>query len=372
MSLTGFDFYIGTSDKTPFISPWRNIEIKKSLIALAVLAVSGAAMAQSSVTLYGRIDAGFGQTTTETTGAAPVASKSQTVVNSSTFRTTYWGIKGTEDLGGGLQANFNLMSAFAIDSGAADVNGLFSRTASAGLSGGFGRVILGRQYTPYYDLFGAVESINNANTSPSEAVYGLGIKQGITRASNSIRYTSPSFSGVTVSALAGLGENDQAVGNLGGSTTNTYSLNVMYTAGPLLVGYGYHEEKLAQNIVGSLQDKNKYNMIGGVYDFGVIKVNGGYQKVSNDTSRDDKEYNLGVTVPVDSNIKVYLGYADSNTTEAGFDLNGNGYNLVATYELSKRTNLYTSYDRTKLEKGTVGAISTDEKSKFVVGVVHLF
>jgi predicted porin len=346
--------------------------MKKSLIAVAVLAASGAAMAQSSVILYGRLDVGFGQRTTETTGAAPLASKSQTVVNSSTFRTTYWGMKGSEDLGGGLKANFNLMSAFAIDDGAGDKNGTFARTASVGLSGGFGNVILGRQYTPYYDLFGVVESINNGNASPSETVYGLGIKQGITRASNSVGYTSPSFSGVTVSALAGLGEDAQTTGNLGGSATNTYSLNVIYKAGPLLVGFGHHEETLEQNTVGVQQDKNKYNMIGGTYDFGVAKVNAGYQKVSNDTGRDDKEYNLGVTVPVSSAIKVYLGYADSNTTASGFELNGNGYNLLATYDLSKRTYLYTSYDRTSLEKGTVGAVSTDVSSRLIAGVVHLF
>lgn len=354
------------------VKTYRNIEMKKSLLTLAVLAASSTAMAQSSVTLYGRLDAGFGRTTTETTGAAPVASKSQTVVNSSTFRTTYWGLKGTEDLGGGLRANFNLMSAFALDSGEGDTTGLFARTASVGLSGGFGNVMLGRQYTPYYDLFGAVESINNGNASPSEKVYGLGIKQGITRASNSIRYTSPEFSGVSASALAGLGENDQASGNLGGSATNTYSLNVIYKAGPILVGYGYHEEKLAQNTVGAPQDKNKYNMIGGTYDFGMAKVNAGYQKVSNDTGRDDKEYNLGVTVPVGSAVKVYLGYADSNTSAAGFDLNGSGYNLLATYDLSKRTYLYTSYDRTSIEKGVVGAISTDVASRLIAGVVHLF
>lgn len=346
--------------------------MKKSLLTMAILVGYGSAMAQSSVTLFGRLDAGFGRTTTETTGAAPVASQSQTVVNSSTFRTTYWGLKGAEDLGGGLKANFTLMSAFGLDSGAVDNNGLFARTASVGLSGSFGAVTMGRQYTPYYDLFGAVESINNGNASPSEKVYGLGIKQGITRASNSVRFTSPEFSGVTVSALAGLGENEHATGNLGGNATNTYSLNVIYKAGPILLGYGFHEEKLAQNTVGAQQDKNMYNMVGGTYDFGVAKLNVGYQKVSNDTGRDDKEYNIGVTVPVSSGVKVYFGYANSNTSAAGFDLNGNGYNLLATYDLSKRTYMYTSYDRTSIEKGGIGAISTDVNSKLIAGVVHLF
>jgi len=346
--------------------------MKKSLIALAVLAASGAAMAQSSVTLFGRLDAGLGQITTETTGAAPVASKSQTVVNSSTFNTTYWGMKGTEDLGGGLKANFNLQAGFAIDTGVGNT-GLFERHATVGLSGGFGAVNLGRQYTPYYDLFGATDNTDDANVSTSLTVYGLGIGQGITRASNSIRYTSPSFSGVTVSGLVGFGENDQlAPANAGGDATNTVSLNVMYKGGPLLVGYAYHEEKLAQPVVGAAQNKNKYNMIGGKYDFGVASVTAGYQKVSNDTGTDDKEYNLGVKVPVSKSLVLYAGYADSNTSTAGFDLNGKGYTFAGNYHLSKRTKLYASYNRTELEKGTVGAVSTKEDSKFAVGVVHLF
>lgn len=69
---------------------------------------------------------------------------------------------------------------------------------------------------------------------------------------------------------------------------------------------------------------------------------------------------------------IEVGYADSITTASGFELNGNGYNLLATYDLSKRTYLYTSYDRTSLEKGAVGTIGTDVASRLIAGVVHLF
>ena len=92
--------------------------MKKSLIALAVLAASGAAMAQSSVTLYGRLDASVASVKTETTGAVPVASITQTGVNESNLNSTFWGLKGTEDLGNGLKANFKLESRFSIDTGA--------------------------------------------------------------------------------------------------------------------------------------------------------------------------------------------------------------------------------------------------------------
>lgn len=343
--------------------------MKKSLIALAVLAASGAAMAQSSVTLFGRLDAGFAVTDNETTGAVPVASQSQTAVNSSTFNTTYWGMKGTEDLGGGLKANFNLQSGFAIDTGVGNT-GLFERHATVGLSGGFGAVNLGRQYTPYYDLFGATDNIDDANVSTSLTVYGKGIGQGITRASNSIRYNSPSFSGVTVSALVGFGEDEKIAPNVG-DATNTFSLSVVYKGGPLLVGYAHHQVKLTTTST-TFQDENTYDMVGATYDFGMAKVTGGYQQVSNDSGTDDTEYNLGVKVPVSSAATLYVGYADSSSDKAGFELNSSGYTFAGTYFLSKRTKLYASYNKTELEKGTVGAISTDEASKFAVGVVHLF
>src|ERR1035437_9476446 len=102
--------------------------MKKSLITLAVLATSGAAMAQSSVTLYGRLDASAGQTSTETTGAKPVAASTQTVVNSNAINYSFWGMKGVEDLGGGLQAKFVLESQFLVDTGVGDA-GIFQREA---------------------------------------------------------------------------------------------------------------------------------------------------------------------------------------------------------------------------------------------------
>ncbi|MCJ7800409.1 MAG: porin, partial [Polaromonas sp.] len=104
--------------------------MKKSLIALAVLAASGAAMAQSSVTLYGRLDASLAQSKTEVTGQADVK---QTGINSNNLNTTFWGLKGSEDLGGGLRANFGLESGFNMDNGAA-TGTLFERKAIVGVS----------------------------------------------------------------------------------------------------------------------------------------------------------------------------------------------------------------------------------------------
>jgi len=361
----------------------EKFEMKKSLIALAVLAASGAAMAQSSVTLFGRLDAAVGYIDTEVSSNNPLnvkPSQSQTVVNSSTFNTTYWGIKGTEDLGGGLKANFNLQSNFNIDTGAIGKGqSLFERNATVGLSGGFGTVNLGRQYTPYYAIYASTAMIGNANLD-AETVYGAGLVQGVTRASNSIRYDSPSFSGFTVSGLVGLGENDTlSPDNAGGDSTDTYSLNVMYKAGPLLVGYGYQQRKLAQATVGAPQDELSYNMVGASYDFGMAKITGGYQKVENDlagaANQEDDEFNVGVSVPVGPATTLWAGYADSQSDFGnGKSLDSNGYTLAATYQLSKRTKLYGAYAYTEIESSDDqgGTIDNTQTDKFAVGVVHLF
>lgn len=357
--------------------------MKKSLIALAVLAASSAAMAQSSVTLFGRLDAGIGQTKTETTGANAKASQSQTVVSSSTFKTTYWGLKGTEDLGNGLKANFNLQSQFSMDTGAAAAT-LFERFATVGLSGGFGSVNLGRQYTTQYDLFGATDNIGNANVSQGSAVWGAGVKALSTRASNSIKFDSANYGGVSGSLIYALGENKEVAPNVGNST-DLIGVSIKYAAGPLMVGYGHQEEKQTTTSL-TTQVTRKFDLLGGTYDLGVAKLNAAYQQ-SKDGTLKDKEYSVGVTVPFGA-AAVYAGYSASKSTGGAAELNSDGYTVAGTYNLSKRTSLYAAYYTSDIEQNTKavtanpsaippvvgvnGGVDTTESSGFGVGVVHLF
>lgn len=345
--------------------------MKKSLIALAVLAASGAAMAQSSVTLYGRLDVGIGQATTETTGAVPVASVSRTLVTSSALNTTYWGMKGSEDLGGGLKANFDLQSQFAVDTGAAAAT-LFERLATVGLSGGFGSVNLGRQYTAYDTLRGATNNVWDTNVATTGTVWATGLVDYTNRASNSIRYDSPNFSGFSGAVVIGLGENEKLAPNLGSATNNT-SFHIKYAAGPLLVGYAHQEQVLTQAALATAQDTNKYDLFGASYNFGVAQLTASYNKAKNNTARSDSEYQFGVNVPVGASAAVALGYSKSNSSGTALaDLNGTGLTLAGYYSLSKRTTLYAGYLTTEVETGTIGAISTAKSSTVAAGVRHTF
>lgn len=320
------------------------------------------------MTLYGRLDVGVGRATTETTGAAPVASRSQTLVTSNALNTTYWGMKGTEDLGGGLKANFDLQQQFAVDTGTAAAT-LFERLSTVGFSGGFGSVNLGRQYTAYDTLRGATNNVLDTNVATTGTVWGTGLKDYSNRVANSIRYDSPAFGGISGAVVLGLGENKEVAPNVG-SATNNISLHVKYAAGPLLVGYAHQEEKLTQAVITTAQVTNKYDLIGGSYDFGVAKLTGSYNKAK-DGARDDKEYQLGVNVPVGASAAVLLGYSKAASTMTGAkDLNGKGYTIAGYYSLSKRTTLYAAYLATEVESGA--AISTAKATTLAAGVRHTF
>lgn len=339
--------------------------MKKSLIALAVLAVSGAAMAQSSVTLYGIVDAYVGQTSaTAATLNAPKVK--QNVVNSAGFNNSRWGLKGTEDLGNGLKANFVLESGFNSDTGAA-VGDQFGRNAYVGLSGGFGAVAMGRQYTAYDALRGATNNQYDSNFATTTTVWNNGVRDYTNRASNSISYTSPNFGGISGAVVLGLGENKAT----GLDATENYSAHIKYANGPLVVGYAYQVENSRTAAVPAANTVDrKYNLFAASYDFGVAKLTGGYNQAKQSGDK-DKEYQVGVIVPFGA-AAVSVGYSRSNSDIAGLNGDkGTGVSLLGTYDLSKRTRLYAGLASTKVE---AVFIATDiyKTTTAGVGVRHIF
>lgn len=335
--------------------------MKKSLIALAVLAASGAAMAQSSVTLYGIADAWVGQTSTTTAGVKV----KQTKIDSGGFNGSRWGLKGSEDLGGGLKAIFTLESGFNIDTGAGSSDGLFNRQAFVGLQGGFGAVTLGRQYTAYDELRGATNQAYDTAFATTGGVWGNGIADYSDRANNSIAYTSPSFGGVSGAVVLGLGENK--TGSL--KATKNYSAHIKYANGPLLVGYAHQVENSRVAAVAPLAASNaadtKYNLLAGSYDFGVASLTGGYNEAKQGNAK-DKEYQVGVSVPFGA-ASVAVGYAHSKSEATGrAATNAEGYSLTGLYDLSKRTRLYAGLSNVKQKE------SSDKSSLVAVGVRHSF
>ena len=331
--------------------------MKKSLIALAVLAASGAAMAQSSVTLYGLADVWFGSVK-ETTGGVSVR---DTVLESGGVNSSRWGLKGSEDLGGGLKANFLLEQGFKLDDGSADVGQAFSRQAYVGLSGGFGEVKLGKPWTAYDDVSGASNAVFDSKLAPMNHVFvstGYQANPG-----NTIYYATPSFSGFAGALSYSLGE-DKTTTNKASSIT---SLNVTYGAGPVAVQFGYQDEDAQGTSVDT-----KFTRLGGSYDFGVATAKLTYGKVTdvnNVSGFDVTEYQVGVDVPLSAALTVSASYASSEDDVVGFDQKRSGYGIAASYTLSKRTFLYGGYTS---NKATNNGAADDKLNILAVGVQHKF
>ncbi|WP_442762558.1 porin [Malikia spinosa] len=340
--------------------------MKKSLIALAVLAASGAAMAQSSVQLYGIVDAFVG--TTQDTIKTP-GSKSQTVVESGGLKSSRWGMKGSEDLGGGLKAGFKLEQRFKSDTGALDgVN--FKGESSINLSGNFGTVALGRMGTPYDDLRGKTNAIADTNLSPVGDTIKNAKADYTDKTDNTVAYVSPTFNGF--SGAVAVSFNEDKTDKL--DATSHTSLKLQYANGPLLVGYGYQKEE-AKAKGGA--DDSTFNLLAGSYDFGVAKLVGGFQTaeytVANAQVGDQDSYYFGVQAPVAKNINVYFGYVNSkyDAVKAGDDVKATGYTLAANYVLSKRTDAYIGYKNIKKENDNTGA-DQGKYTQLAVGVRHAF
>jgi len=358
--------------------------MKKSLIALAVLAASGAAMAQSSVQLYGIVDA-FVASAKDTTGkagsTAKVDAETQTKVDSGGLKSNRWGMRGTEDLGGGLKAGFKLEQRFKSDTGEQD-GVAFKGESSINLSGSFGSVALGRMGTPYDDLRGKTNAINDFNISP----VGDSIKETkadytdkTDKTDNTIAYVSPTFNGF--SAAVAVSFNEDKTNTL--DATSHTSLKLQYANGPLLVGYGYQKEESQLfttvapiEATGQTEDKT-YNLLAASYDFGVAKLVGGYQalelKSKGAKTADNDSLYFGVQAPVASNINVFFGFANSkyDAVGTGTDYKATGYTLAANYVLSKRTDAYVGYKNIKKENDTNGA-DLGKITTLAVGVRHAF
>jgi predicted porin len=336
--------------------------MKKSLIALAVLAASGASFAQSNVTLYGIADIYFGSVKTED-GLGH--SLTQTKLDSGGVSHSRWGLKGSEDLGGGLKANFNLEQGFALDSGAADAaTQAFSRYSWVGFSGGFGEVKLGKTGTAYDDVSGASDAVFDSALSPMNHVFGSTNYNW--NPANTIMYVTPAMGGFGAEVSYSLGEDKTAA--IGASSITAF--NVTYAAGPVAVQFGYQVEDVANTPLKPAD--TKFTRLGGTYDFGVAKLYANYGKVTNVANvngADTTDYQIGVDYPVSAALTVSGSYAKSINNVTAGDQSSKGYGVAANYVLSKRTSVYGGYNT----NNTTQAGASDSKlSILAVGIRHAF
>ena len=357
--------------------------MKKNLIALAVLAASGVASAQSTVTLYGLADVYLGSSRVKNSAPGiPTTSSRQTVIDSGGFNTSRFGLRGSEDLGSGLKANFVLEAGFNMSTGvsnnyvspynfvaptATNPNGLvqsnaiFGRQSWVGLSSGFGEVRLGKMWTPYDEVKGTGAAAFDANIfAPATGVWSSNNYQD--RPGNSIYYATPNFGGFSAAAMYSLGENKTATASAG----KIASFNVQYAGGPFAAALAYQTEKQG-GATAQFPNTIKFTQLNSSYDFGVAKLLAAYGNVKDGGDR-AREYQIGVDVPLGA-VTVSGGVARSKVSfGGGGEIRSTGVGLAAKYDLSKRTFLYTGLQMAKNE--LAGAeVKTDT---FAVGVQHKF
>jgi predicted porin len=354
------------------------------LAALAAVAATGAAFAQSTVTLFGVVDLAY---TSAKTGAA----KSNSLTDSGAASSRI-GFRGVEDLGGGMKAEFWLEAGTNPDNGTGDATnnnnqavaafntatganapvragtqGLtFNRRSTVSLMGGFGEVRLGRDYTPQfwnhtvYDPFGT----NGVGSNVTGAAYGAAANLAGVRASNSIGYFSPDFSGFKVQVQTYMGETTSPAAKAGDGS----ALRATYAAGPLTLAAANSNTKTGAGTTW------KATNFGASYDLGVAKVMAMSSTDKISGAVDMEGYLVGVTAPLGAGVVKFAMSNIKQGTAVDSDKTAIGY----VYSLSKRTDLYATYARVTNKGGASAALNGattgagQSSSGYDLGIKHSF
>lgn len=366
--------------------------MNKSLAVIVVLGAAAGAVqvqAQTNVSIYGSFDAGV-RTQNHVNGSG----NSRTTMGSTgTYNSNRLGFKGSESLGGGLNAHFTLESAFNSGTGAVDSSRFFGRSAFVGLGGPWGSLDLGRQYTVAYRTVRTYDPFNYKFTRiipTSQASVTAG-----SRVDNDIQY-SGTFGPLTARAEYALSER---VG--GGSGGAHAGIGATFDRGPITLGAAYTARKpdirtaaeIAANAPSSFQDNRSWTL-GGAYTLGPARIAAGYARESQDLAAggEAEQQNawLGGSYDINPALAMSAAYYHTRVDAglAGVTADGKRglFIIGATYALSKRTNFYADVDYARFRNGLAGSGSSpssgqlplaspsgqDRMLGFSLGVNHLF
>ncbi len=380
-----------------------------SLAAILATTLSSAAHADTSVTLYGIIDAGVGYSKIDgtyvdpNTGVSTSLDRSRFGMTDSVKNGSRWGIRGKEDLGDGLYATFRLESGFNASDGQSTQGGrLFGRHATVGLeSDAWGSVNLGRQYNIgfryFYSIFGTAfgggfTQVNMGSGSGFSSVSPV-------RYDNLVIYETPSINGFTLGLGYSFGADDTKSNQTGFNTadnTRAITAGLRYANGPLAAFLSYEQlnpsNKLSQE---QIKATPRSYVVGAAYDFEVVKLAlaygrttdgwfggkglpgggaGGFTGVPSSVFVDgfkSNSYLVALSAPIGQSSSMFGSWsrADANNkTLTGDDATSDTFSLGYTYNLSKRTDLYAlgSYTR------NFAFLSDAKVTEVTLGLRHQF
>lgn len=329
--------------------------MNKRLLASAVLGLlsSGSAIAESGLTLYGNVDASL----VNATGIGE-GSDRRLSFGEGNWAPSVWGLKGTEDLGGGMKAHFRLEGGFSAGTGAianGGTTGMFSRMANAGISGPFGSVTAGLNLSPFIAAYTSTLGLAGNN---------FYVPALLMHRDGSVISGTGTTAGSPVPAFPGGTDADPSLGTTGGffiPNSFTYSLpsemiagvtgSVMYALGGVpgatrqnrfvSANLGYAFGDLNVVLAGSDRDEQyKQYLVGASVPIGPIKLAANYVRFNPAIGESSSTYILGAQMKVIPSASVGINYARNDG--AG---NPEIINLSAVYSLSKTTNLYAAFNR---------------------------
>ena len=338
---------------------------KTLIVAAAAASFATVAHAQSSVTLYGVLDAGITyQSNVKPVGAVNGNGKSRFSMGSGIDQSRF-GLRGSEDLGGGLKAIFTLESGFGIGDGKfRNNNGMFNRQAFVGLSSQYGTVTLGKQYDAVQDYLAPLTATGTwggtyfAHRDNNDRLS----TNGDVALNNTVKFTSANYAGLQFGGTYSFSNNT----NFGNN--RAYSAGVAYQFQGLKLGAAYTQANVGADANASgatsnlLQGRNRTYGVAAGYAFGPAQVG-----AARTQSRLDNQANGDATVRTDNyevnakyNLTPALGlgaaYTYSNQKVAGNSAHWNQFGLQADYALSKRTDVYAQAVYQRSSKNSSAAI----------------
>lgn len=340
--------------------------MKKTLIAVAALAATGA-FAQVSV--YGRLDVGYSNTTYTAQNGTETKLNGVTSNNSVT---NMWGIKGSSDLGGGMKADVKLEMDLYPANGtigqSGSLNGVntaaapnpangFNRISTIGVSGAFGSIGLGRDYTPMFSLIASTDVFAQSRLS----TVNRSTAGGGSTLPNQIIYRSPSMSGFE--GQLSYNNTDTSSGTTDAKEQgNTIALK--YSNGPLMVGVAAGSQ---ENTAGATVTKVSGTALAASYNFGSFRLMGnsitGKTTTNGVDGNDNKEINLGFAMPL-GKVTLLAGIGNNDNGAAA---NNTGQDMVlgVDYALSATTAFYA-------KTGTVNKFGDNKTTGTTVGIKTTF
>ena len=358
------------------------------LTTFAAASLSAPVFAQSSVTLYGLIDEGFDYTNNAKTGSAYQ-------LQSGYAQGNRWGLKGTEDLGGGLKAVFQLENGFNVNSGSLGQGGLmFGRQAWVGLSSNYGTVTLGRQYDSIIDYFTVTTANGAFGGYLFDHPYDNDNTENTFRLNNTVKYASPTIYGIRFGGTYSFSNDSNFANN------RAYSLGAQYSGGGLLIGVAYlqanNPSSDATGAITNAGDKNfvaaRMRILGAGANYTLGKATVGLAYSWSSYRNPVSSAYVGSFTPVvgtlsnltfsnfEANAKYqftpafYVG-AQYVYTRANYDAtSGESHpvyhtaGLMADYSISKRTDVYMQAAYEHVAGGKTGSVLDDAYISGAAGV----